>query len=71
MHPTRLPYRILLEVAAEQRRRLEEPCLHLGITLLELERRVNELDPKVVSLVDIWLGAGWRRRLDRDPEHGH
>jgi hypothetical protein len=62
MRHTKRPYEILLEVAAEQRRSLEEPCLHLDCSLLELEQRLDRLDPEALRVVEIWLGAGWRRR---------
>ena len=63
MHHTKRPYEILLEVAAEQRRSLEEPCLHLDCSLLDLEQRLDSLDPEVLWVVELWLGAGWRLRL--------
>ena len=63
MHHTKRPYEILLEVAAEQRRSLEEPCLHLDCSLLELEQRLDRLDPEVLHVVELGLGAGWRLRL--------
>ena len=62
MHHTKRPYEILLEVAAEQRRYLEEPRLHLDCSLLELEQRLDNLDPEVLWVVELWLGAGWRLR---------
>ena len=61
----RSPYEIAIQVAAEQRRSLADPCLKLDCTVLELEQRLNRLEPAALEAIDLWLGSSWRRALDR------
>lgn len=57
-------YQRVLQLAAEQRRSLEEPCLELHCSLWEFEQRLNALEPAVLLAVDLWLGTAWRRLWD-------
>ena len=49
----------VLQIAQEQERTLEEPCLELGCTVQELEQRLNRLEPRVVEEVSKWLGISY------------
>ena len=57
-------YQRVLQLAAEQRRSLEEPCLELHCTVCEFEQRLTALEPEVLLVVDRWLGTAWRRLWD-------
>ena len=49
----------VLEIAQEQNRSLEEPCLELNCSFAELEQRINSLDHQAVQEVSNWLGISY------------
>jgi hypothetical protein len=59
------------EIAREQGRTLEDPCLELGCTLPQLEERVNRLDRAAVEEVAKWLGISYYSFFMKEGEDYH
>lgn len=56
----------VLQIAREEERGLEEPCLELGVTVEELEQRLNRLEPRAVEAVAKWIGIEYYSFFERE-----
>lgn len=59
------------EIAREQERTLEMPCLELECSISELEQRLNRLDRAAVEEVAKWLGISYYSFFVKEGEDYH